>query len=56
MSERASTEVGAVPTEIQKEAVDALALLKESEAEETFDYFKALVKFQKQASINERVQ
>lgn len=39
---------------IKKEAVDALAQLKEAERKDTFDYFQALLEFKKHASDTKR--
>ena len=55
MSDKASTDNSAeLPNSLQKEAVDALALLKEADRKEAFDYFQALIEFQKHASDAKR--
>lgn len=51
MSEKASTEISPeLPTELKKEAVDALAQLPDDERRETFDYFQSLIDFKKHAA------
>lgn len=52
MSVRASIDedLSAPSEELKKEAIDALAQLKTAEQAEVFDYFKALLEFQKHAS------
>lgn len=53
MSEKASTDNSPkLSEELQKEAVDALAQLSDSERRETFDYFQSLIEFKKHAAAN----
>lgn len=55
MGEEASTvKKEVVSTELQKEAVDALAQLKGSEQLETFDYLRSLIDFNKNAADTNR--